>query len=149
MFRQAPRLLLSAALALAAGAAHAIDYRSVGEPAILFDSPSAQGKRLFIVATGTPVEVVVVLDKWVKVRDAGGGALAWIEARQLADKRTLLVSAERATARRSPDENSPPAFEVVKDVVLDFAGAAGNGWVNVRHRDGASGYLRVTEVWGL
>ena len=139
---------LAAALALLAGTAQAIDYRSVSEPAILFDAPSAQGKRLYIIAPGTPVEVVVVLDKWVKVRDPRG-ALSWIETRQLVDKRTVLVSAERTTARRSPDEAAPVAFEAVKDVVLELAGSAPNGWVSVRHRDGATGFLRVTDVWGL
>ncbi len=139
---------LACTLALAGGAAQAIEYRSVAEPAILFDSPSVQGKRLFIIAPGTPVEVVVVLDKWVKVRDQGG-AITWIESRQLADKRTVIVSAPRATVRRSADDNSPAAFEVAKDVVLDLAAPPTNGWVSVRHRDGASGFLRVTEVWGL
>jgi hypothetical protein len=23
------------------------------------------------------------------------------------------------------------------------------GWVHVRHRDGATGYVRLTEVWGI
>jgi SH3-like domain-containing protein len=145
------RIIRSAALVAAlalAGGAQAIEYRSVGEPAILFDAPSAQGKRLFIIAAGTPVEVVVVLDKWVKVRDPRG-ALSWIDARQLVDRRTVLVSAERATARRDPDEAAPVVFEAVKDVVLELTGSAPNGWVQVRHRDGATGFLRVTEVWGL
>lgn len=144
-FRLAP---VAAALALFAGAAQAIDFRSVNEPAILYDAPSVQAKRLFIIAPGTPVEVVVVLDKWVKVRDPNG-SLSWIEARQLTNTRTVLVSSERAIARRSPDEAAAVAFEAVKDVVLELTGSASNGWVSVRHRDGASGYLRVTEVWGL
>ncbi|THF62346.1 hypothetical protein E6C76_18680 [Pseudothauera nasutitermitis] len=139
---------LALALILASGAASAIDYRSVSEPAILYDAPSAQGKRLYIAATGTPVEIVVVLDKWVKVRDPGG-AITWIEARQLAGKRTVLVTAERAAARRSAEEAAPIAFEAVKDVVLDLIGTPTDGWVQVRHRDGATGFVRVTEVWGL
>jgi SH3-like domain-containing protein len=139
---------LTAALALCSGAAFAIDYRSVSEPAILFDAPSSQGKRLFIIAAGTPVEVVVVLDKWVKVRDQGG-AISWIEGRKLSAQRTVLVNVAQATARRSPDSAAPAAFEAVKDVVLELVQPPVNGWVSVRHRDGASGFLRVTEVWGL
>lgn len=139
---------LAAALALPAALAQAIEYRSVTEPAILFDSPSDKGKRLFIVAPGTPVEVVVTLDKWVKVRDPGG-AISWIERRALADQRTVMVTAARATARQRAAEDAPPAFEAVKDVVLELAAPPAEGWVQVRHKDGVSGYLRVSEVWGL
>jgi SH3-like domain-containing protein len=136
------------ALALPAAVVHAIEYRSVNEPAILFDSPSDKGKRLFIVAPGTPVEVVVTLDKWIKVRDPGG-AIAWIERRALADQRTVMVTAARATARQRAAEDAPAAFEAVKDVVLELAAPPAGGWVQVRHKDGATGYLRVNEVWGL
>ena len=139
---------LAVALALPAALAHAIDYRSVAEPAILFDSPSDKGKRLFIVAPGTPVEVVVSLDKWVKVRDAGG-SINWIERRLLSDKRTVMVTSARAVVRQRAAADAPTAFEAAKDVVLEVTGSAADGWLPVRHKDGTSGYVRVTEVWGL
>jgi SH3-like domain-containing protein len=141
-------VVLGVALALPTAFAHAIEYRSVNAPAILFDAPSEKGKRLFIVAPGTPVEVVVTLDKWVKVRDAGG-ALAWIESRALADQRTVMVTAARATVRQRAAEDAPATFEAVKDVVLELAAPPADGWVQVRHKDGATGYLRVSEVWGI
>lgn len=140
-------LALALGLLLPAVAA-AIDYRSVAEPAILFDSPSDKGKRLFIIAAGTPVEVVVSLDKWVKVRDAGGG-MHWVERRALSDKRTVMVRSARATVRQRAAQDAPPAFEAAKDLVLEVAGAAADGWLPVRHRDGASGFIRVTDVWGI
>lgn len=141
-------IALAAALALPAALAQAIDYRSVAEPAILFDSPSDKGKRLFIVAPGTPVEVVVNLDKWAKVRDAGG-SINWIERRVLSDKRTVMVTSGRAIVKQRAAADAPPAFEAVKDVVLEVTGNAADGWLPVRHKDGASGFVRVTEVWGL
>jgi SH3-like domain-containing protein len=127
---------------------HAIEFGSVSEPAVLFDTPSDKGKRLFIVATGTPVEIVVTLDKWVKIRDPGG-AITWIERRALADKRTVIVTESRAVVRQQPAPDAPAAFEVVKDVVLDVTAAPAEGWVRVRHKDGASGFLRIGEVWGF
>jgi SH3-like domain-containing protein len=139
---------VAAALAAMPGLAHAIEYRSVSQPAIMFDAPSDKGKRLFIVAAATPVEVIVTLDKWVKVRDAGG-ALTWLERRVLSDKRTVMITAPRAVVRQSAADDAPAAFETVKDVVLDLVSQSGNGWVQVRHRDGSSGYLKVGEVWGL
>lgn len=47
-------------------------------PAILYDAPSQRGVKLFVIHRDTPVEVVVSLEGWVKVRDAEG-SLAWIE----------------------------------------------------------------------
>ena len=141
-------ILLAAALTLSAGFAHAIDFRSVAVPSILFDTPSDKGKPLFIIAPGTPVEVVVVLEGWVKVRDAGG-ALTWIKSDALKTQRTLLITTPNAVIRQRPEEAAPAAFEVVKDVVLELVGSPAAGWAQVRHADGAAGYVRVTEVWGL
>ncbi len=139
---------LVAVLVSSTSLAQAIEYRSVGQPSIMYDAPSEKGKRLFIVAAGTPLEVVVTLDKWVKVRDAAG-ALNWVERRALSDKRTVQVTVPRASVRQNPADDAPVAFEAAKDVVLEFVAQSGNGWIQVRHKDGTSGYLRVTEAWGV
>ena len=45
------------------------EYRTVNVPkAIVYDSPSAQGKKLYLLSQGYPVEVIVNLAEWVKVR---------------------------------------------------------------------------------
>lgn len=142
------RIGLTLALASLSGLAQAIEYRSVAEPAILYDTPSDKGNKLYIIGAGTPVEVVVSLDKWVKVRDPGG-ALTWIERRLLADKRTLIVTAQRATVRQQASPDAAVAFEAAKDVILESTGTPADGWIKVRHADGATGFVRVTEVWGL
>ncbi|MFC5768141.1 SH3 domain-containing protein [Thauera sinica] len=153
--RNAPALRrsLGAAFVLACGlgaggVAHAIEYRSVAAPAILYDAPSEKGKRLFIVSAGTPVEVVVTLDKWIKVREPAG-SITWIERSALSTKRTVQISATRAVVRRQPTESSTAVFEAAKDVVLELSDPPAEGWAKVRHTDGASGYVRVNEVWGL
>lgn len=135
-------------LAVPAAWAQGIEFRSVSEPAILFDTPSDQGKRLFIVSPGTPVEVVVSLDKWVKVRDSGG-SLTWIESDRLSSQRTLMVTAPSAVVRQRPETDAPVVFEATRAVILELATPPVAGWVQVRHRDGAAGFLRITEVWGL
>ena len=136
------------AAALATAPALALEYRSVAAPSILYDAPSEQGKRLYVIARQTPVEVVVSLDKWVKVRDMGGG-LTWIERSRLSDLRTLQVSTARAAVRQKPEESAPVVFEASRDVILELAEPPAGGWVKVRHRDGSTGYARVTDVWGL
>lgn len=140
--------LLAIALGAAATCAQAVDYRSVTSPAILYDSPSAQGKRLFIIAGGTPVELIVALDKWYKVRDSAG-TISWIERNALSERRTLQVSVERAVVRSAPEERAPMAFEAVRDVILDLIEMPKAGWIKVRHRDGATGYIHVSQVWGV
>lgn len=141
-------LVLAFALALAASGAQAMQFNSVAEPALLYETPSAQGRKLFIINAGTPVEVVVELDQWVKVRDPSG-SLNWIERRALSKQRTVMITVDKAVARQSPEATAGISFEAVRDVVLDYVGPASNGWIQVRHRDGTVGYLRVTEVWGL
>ena len=143
------RLLATACLALLAAPVLAIDYRSVDVPAaILYDSPSLKGKKLYLIKAQTPVEVVVRLDGWRKVRDAEG-SLAWIEAKALSEKRTLVVIAQRGEIRQAERNDAPVIAELDKWVAVDFLEPASTGWVKVKHRDGATGYMRVTQVWGL
>jgi len=97
MAARAPAVYVSAAVlaALASGGAAAQDYRSVAAPALMYDAPSAQVPPRFIIARSTPVEVIVAIEGWVKVRDSSGG-LAWIARGKLSERRTLIVIAERA-----------------------------------------------------
>ena len=136
-------------LSSAATAALAIDYRSIEVPAaILYDSPSQKGKKLYLIKAQTPVEAVVRLEGWVKVRDAEG-TLAWIEARNLGERRTLVVTAPRAEIREADRAEASVVTTLDKWVVVDFVEPASPGWTKVRHRDGATGYVRSTQVWGL
>ncbi|PKO81227.1 MAG: hypothetical protein CVU19_08080 [Betaproteobacteria bacterium HGW-Betaproteobacteria-13] len=142
------KLALALALTLASTASLAIEFRSVAAPSILYDTPSEKGRKLAIILAGTPVEMVVSLDKWVKVRDPAGG-LSWIDRRALADKRTVIVNVAQTSVRQQANDTAPAAFITVKDAVLELTEAPVAGWIKVRHADGASGYLRVNEVWGL
>ena len=146
MWRQA---IAAFALISAAGTALALDYRSVEVPvAILYDSPSQKGKKLYLMRAQTPVEVVVRVEGWFKVRDAEG-MMAWIEARNVGERRTLVVTAPRAEIRQSDKPDAPVVGELDKWVLVDFLEPAAPGWAKVRHRDGTTGYVRSTQVWGL
>lgn len=146
MWRQAVAAIV---LIGAAGSALALDFRSVDVPvAILYDSPSLQGKKLYLIRAQTPVEVILRLEGMAKVRDAEG-SLAWIKARNLGERRTLVVTAPRAEIRQSDKLDAPVLAELDKWVVVDFLEPAAPGWAKVRHRDGVTGYVRSTQVWGL
>lgn len=135
-------------LAWLPAAALALDFRSVGVPrAVLYDAPSSSARKLFVVGQFYPVEVIVDLGAWVKVRDKTG-ELAWIESRNLVPRRTVLVL-ERAEVRETAEATGRVVCRVDKDVALELVEPAGNGWAKVRHRDGASGFIPVSQVWGL
>ncbi len=143
------RAVVALTLISTISAALAIDYRSVEVPAaILYDSPSQKGKKLYLIKAQTPVEAVVRLEGWVKVRDAEG-TLAWVEARNLGERRTLVVTASRAEIREADKADSPVVAALDKWVVVEFLEPAAPGWAKVRHRDGATGFVRSTQVWGL
>jgi SH3-like domain-containing protein len=152
MTRHGRRILFALAaacggLAPAFAPAAAIEYRAVNEnAAILYDGPTTRSTKLFVVNHGYPLEVVVVVEGWVKVRDATG-AFAWIEAKQLTDKRTVMVKVPLADVRTKPEDNAPVAFQAQQNVLLEVVGVNG-GWIEVRHRDGGSGYVRAQQVWG-
>lgn len=154
--RRASRLRSSAMrrvaliLGLAAvGSAAAADYRSVAEnAAVLYDAPSRAAKPVFVVSKLYPVEVIVNLDAWVKVRDHTG-ALNWIERKALSERRMVLVTAPVAAVRAKAEDAAPVAFQAQQNVALELLEITGGGWARVRHPDGAAGFLRTDQVWGL
>ncbi len=124
------------------------EYCTVNVPkAIVYDSPSAQGKKLYLLSQGYPVEVIVNLAEWVKVRDQQGG-LSWIDAKQLSTQRTLLISSP-VEIKKTPELGGVVVARVEKDVVVDLLEPAKNGWVKVKHRDGLVGFVQTSAVWGL
>jgi SH3-like domain-containing protein len=145
------RRLLSGAfavLALSAWPVFALDYRTVTEATAMYDAPSAKASPLFVVRPGTPVELVVSLEGWSKVRDSKGD-LVWIEKKHLTDKRNVIVRSDRAQVRVAAEDKAALVFEAERDVVLELVEAVPGGWVKVRHRDGQSGFVKVPQVWGL
>jgi SH3-like domain-containing protein len=142
------RLLFSSLLAGAAISAHALDFRSIAAPTILYDSPSTKGKPLYIINAGTPVESVVSMEGWVKVRDMQGN-LAWAESKQVSDKRTVQVRVDRAQIFAQTSDKAPLVFEAERDVALDLIETTSTGWAKVSHRDGQVGYVKTLQVWGL
>lgn len=126
--------------------AAAIEYVSVAEPAILYDANSLKANKLFVATRYLPLEQIVVLDNWVKVRDSGG-KIFWIEKRNLSSKRYVVV-AETTTVRTNWDDSATVAFIAPRQLGLEWLGNAGAGWVKVRHRDGTTGYVKSKDVWG-
>jgi len=132
----------------ATSSAQALDYASVTSPsAVLYDAPSSKARKMFVVSRYTPLEMVVSLKDWVKVRDSAG-TLAWIARSALSNKRYVMVTAGLADVRQAPDSSSALVFRVQQKVALVWLADNGVGWIKVRHDDGMTGYIKANEVWG-
>jgi len=130
--------------------ASALDFRSVAVPkAILYDAPSISSKKVLLLSQFYPVEVVVNLGDWLKVRDAQG-SMNWVEAKQLSAKRSVMVTKNLTEMRARPDIAADLVATLEKDVVLELMDVkANNGWLKVKHRDGVMGYVLVSSTWGF
>jgi SH3-like domain-containing protein len=127
----------------------AAEFRSIAEAGtVMFDAPSAKSKKLFAASRSYPVEIVVSIDNWAKVRDAAG-ELAWVEKKALSERRTVVVTAPVAEVRQAANDQSAVAFQAQQGVVLEVAELPAGGWVKVRHADGLAGYVRISQVWGV
>lgn len=137
------------ALMLMPISASALDYMSVAESkAVLYDAPASTAKKVFLLSRYSPVEVVVNLGDWLKVRDAQG-SINWIEKKHLSTKRTVQISAKTAEIRQAADAASALVASLEKDVALDLLDAKlNNGWLKVKHRDGITGYILISSAWG-
>jgi SH3-like domain-containing protein len=141
---------------LGAFASNAAEFRVTAEaPAVLYDAPSLKAKPLFVYGRDVPMEVLVTVEGWTKVRDSTG-TIGWLTGKGLSDKRVLLVRAPTADERANPDEAAAVVFRAEHNVLLELAETATSlsttatpGWVKVRHRDGQTGYVRIAQVFGL
>lgn len=140
--------LLTAGVAglLAASGAYALEFRSVGDsPAVLYDGPSRQAHRVWVVSPGAPVEVLSSVEGWTKIR-THTGQLAWAESASISGRRTV-VAAQDFSLLAGPDAAAPPVAQVRQGVILELLEVAG-AWVKARHREGVTGYVRLDQVWG-
>ena len=129
--------------------AGAAEFRSIADnAAVLYDAPSTKAKKLYVIGRGYPVEVVVAVEGWTKIRDAGG-ELTWIESKSLSTHRTVAVRVDRADVRQAAADKAPLAFQAEQNVLLDLVELTGTGWARVTHRDGQSGYVKLNQVWGV
>ncbi|PRC94453.1 SH3 domain-containing protein [Solimicrobium silvestre] len=141
-------ILALAACGYASGA-FALDFKNVGaSPVIMYDAPSIRGQKLFIAPRGMPVEVVINYGAWSKVRDFAGD-LSWIETKQLSERKNILVRNLNAKIRITADDYSEVVFSADKGVVLELVDTVIPGWAKVKHSDGATGYVRLNDVWGI
>ena len=143
------RRILNALLLFSATAALAGEFRSIGENATpMYDAPSVKAEKLFVASRFYPVEVIVQVDNWTKVRDAAGD-LSWVEKKTLSGTRTVVVTSALADVRQRAEDAALLIFQARRGVALEIVELGAGSWVKVRHRDGQTGFVRTNQVWGL
>ena len=126
------------------------EFRSVASAkTILYEAPSATTKRVYLVGEGYPLEIIVNLGDWLKVRDPYG-TLSWAESKNLQSKRTVIVKADKANIYKDPESKSELVATIEKDVVIELSDPLiANGWIKVRYQQDLDGYLQTSQVWGI
>ena len=113
--------LLTGCVLFSTGSVYAAEYVSVKESnAILYDAPSVKAKKLFVVNRYMPLEQVVVLDSWVKVRDKSGG-LYWVEKRLLSSTRYVFTLLPLVDVLDQPADGATRVFQVRQQIALNFS----------------------------
>jgi SH3-like domain-containing protein len=126
------------------------EFRSVAfAKTILYEAPSATTKRVYLVGEGYPLEIIVNLGDWLKVRDPYG-TLSWAESKNLQSKRTVIVKVDKANIYKDPESKSALVATIEKDVVIELSDPLiANGWIKVRYQQDLDGYIQISQVWGI
>ncbi len=146
-------LLISLAAALAMPCAVADDFKQTVDAATIgYEGPSTRATKQFIYSRGTPLELLVAIDGWYKVRDAQG-TLLWVERKSLGERSNVQIkSSAAADVLQAPDSASAVLFRVEPGVLLSLVSpptAATGAFAQVRNRDGVTGFLRIDAAFGL
>ena len=142
------KVLVGVVLSFSSYASAEIEYFSIAENAVvMYDAPSLKADKLFVASRYLPVEAVVNVEGWVKVRDSSG-SLAWVEKKALSQQRYVVVTVPMADVFQSANVSSALIFQAEENTVLEWLDSDTQGWVKVRHPDGQTGYVKVTQVWG-
>lgn len=123
-------------------------FYSIAENSVLmYDAPSLKADKLYVADRYLPVEMVVDVEGWAKVRDSSG-SFAWVEKKALSQQRYVIVTVPLADIHKAADMNSELLFRAEKNIVMEWLDSDAAGWIRVRHIDGQTGFVKANQVWG-
>ncbi len=98
-------------------------------------------------AHGVPMQIVEESGDWRRVCDPEGG-LAWVRARTLDSRRTVMRTADSdLPMRRAPSADAKVTAVLAARATADLVTCKG-GWCRISV-DHASGWVRQDDVWGV
>ena len=120
------------------------------DQAFLHEAPSGSTKKAFIVTKGYPLEVIVSLKEWKKVKDHEG-LINWIKTSDLSSKRTVLNLKGDNSIYLEPSSASPILAKVNENVTLELLDAKKiDDWVKVYSKvSDIEGFIKATDLWGI
>ena len=98
------------------------------------------------VRRGVPVEIVAEHDNWRRITDQEGDK-GWVYGNLLSSRRTVLVTGDVRTLRRTPRDDARPILRAEPGVLGELFGCQ-NEWCRVEIA-GRRGWLKRDEVWGV
>ena len=120
------------------------------DQAFLHEAPSDSTKKSFIVTRGYPLEVIVSLKEWKKVKDHEG-LINWIKTSDLSSKRSVLNLKGDNPIYLEPSSASPILAKVNENVTLELLDAKKiDDWVKVYSKVAdIEGFIKATDLWGI
>ncbi len=98
-------------------------------------------------ARGLPVQVVDETSDWRRICDPDGGAV-WVASAMVDGRRTVMATGAGAVALRSDPSDSAGAAAYLRPRAVADLGRCKAAWCEVS-ADGARGWVKSSEVWGL
>ncbi len=122
-----------------------------GEKVNLRKGPSAQSPIIWELGKGFPLRVIGSQGKWLKVSDFESD-VGWIYKDLVSSKPHLVVKANKNSKARSNIRSGPGVkYAIVGKaeygVVFETL-KRGEGWVQVRHENGLTGWIKRSLLWG-
>lgn len=100
----------------------------------------------FEVGRNYPFLVVDRTEGWLKVQDFEGD-VGWVAQSLVSVKPYVITRLEKCNVRKGPAESHEVAFTAERSVILEVVGER-DGWINVKHSDGDTGWMSAKIVFG-
>ena len=99
---------------------------------ILYEGPSESTSKEFIVTQSYPLQVLVKLKDWIKVRDHEG-KISWIKAKDITRDRTVLTLKNNVILFYKPSYSSVKLADISVNVALRLVSPLNtDGWIEVK-----------------
>jgi SH3 domain protein len=127
------------------------DFVSIkAKKAFLYEGPSLSTDKEFIITEGYPLQVMVRLKDWIKVKDHLG-KISWIQSADTSKDRNVMTLNDNVNLFYKPSIESVHLAKIDKDITLKLLSPfPTNGWIQVMtFPQNIEGYIRAEDVWGL
>ena len=131
--------------------ASSADFVSIKvKKAFLYEGPSSSTDKEFIITEGYPLQVMVRLKDWIKVKDHLG-KISWIQSADTSKDRNVMTLNDNVNLFYKPTTDSVHLAKIEKDITLKLLSPfPTNGWIQVKTlSQNIEGYIRAEDVWGL